>query len=109
MESFPAPRARRASTPHADGRAGEAGGGAAESVRSAIGSWSERVDKAEYARIAATGRARYPAGLTRREVEVLRLIATGLTDAAVAERLVLSAQTVHVHLRSIYSKLGVGN
>jgi predicted ATPase/DNA-binding CsgD family transcriptional regulator/uncharacterized protein HemY len=51
----------------------------------------------------------YPAGLTRREVEVLRLVATGLTDAQVAERLFLSAQTVHAHLRNIYSKLGVAN
>jgi DNA-binding CsgD family transcriptional regulator/tetratricopeptide (TPR) repeat protein len=49
----------------------------------------------------------YPAGLTRREVEVLRLIAQGLTDAQVAERLVVSAHTVHAHLRSIYGKLDV--
>jgi DNA-binding CsgD family transcriptional regulator/tetratricopeptide (TPR) repeat protein len=49
----------------------------------------------------------YPAGLTRREVEVLRLIAQGLTDAQVAERLVVSAHTVHAHLRSIYGKLEV--
>jgi len=49
----------------------------------------------------------YPTGLTRREVEVLRLVAQGLTDAQVAERLVLSAHTVHAHLRSIYGKLCV--
>jgi predicted ATPase/class 3 adenylate cyclase/DNA-binding CsgD family transcriptional regulator len=49
----------------------------------------------------------YPAGLTRREVEVLRLIAQGLTDAQVAERLVISAHTVHAHLRAIYGKLDV--
>jgi DNA-binding NarL/FixJ family response regulator len=49
----------------------------------------------------------YPAGLTRREVEVLRLIAQGLTDAQVAERLVISAHTVHAHLRAIYGKLEV--
>jgi DNA-binding NarL/FixJ family response regulator len=40
-------------------------------------------------------------------VEVLRLIAQGLTDAQGAERLVLSAHTVHAHLRSIYGKLDV--
>jgi ATP/maltotriose-dependent transcriptional regulator MalT len=51
--------------------------------------------------------AEYPAGLTAREVEVLRLVAQGLTDAQVAERLVLSAHTVHAHLRSIYGKLEV--
>jgi DNA-binding NarL/FixJ family response regulator len=48
-----------------------------------------------------------PAGLTAREVEVLRLLATGLTDAQIAEHLVLSLHTVHAHLRTIYSKLGV--
>ncbi len=48
-----------------------------------------------------------PAGLTAREVEVLRLLAKGLTDAQIAEHLVLSLHTVHAHLRTIYSKLGV--
>src|SRR6266704_794878 len=51
--------------------------------------------------------ATYPDGLTAREVEVLRLLAQGLTDAQIAEQLVLSLHTVHAHLRSIYSKLGV--
>jgi DNA-binding NarL/FixJ family response regulator len=50
-----------------------------------------------------------PAGLTPREVEVLRLVAAGLTDAQVAERLVLSVRTVHSHMRSIYRKLGVSS
>jgi predicted ATPase/class 3 adenylate cyclase/DNA-binding CsgD family transcriptional regulator len=49
----------------------------------------------------------YPNGLTAREVEVLRLLATGLTDAQIAEQLVLSLHTIHAHLRTIYSKLGV--
>jgi predicted ATPase/DNA-binding CsgD family transcriptional regulator len=49
----------------------------------------------------------YPAGLTGREVEVLRLVARGLTDAQVAEDLVISPRTVNAHLRSIYSKLGI--
>jgi DNA-binding CsgD family transcriptional regulator len=48
-----------------------------------------------------------PNRLTEREVEVLRLVAQGLTDAQVAERLVISPRTVHGHLRSIYSKLDV--
>jgi predicted ATPase/DNA-binding CsgD family transcriptional regulator len=50
-----------------------------------------------------------PAGLTVREAEVLRLVAGGLTDAQVAERLVLSVRTVHSHVRSIYRKLGVSS
>ncbi len=49
----------------------------------------------------------YPDGLTAREVEVLRLVARGLTDAKVAEELVLSPRTVHAHLSSIYNKLDI--
>lgn len=48
----------------------------------------------------------YPAGLSAREVEVLRLVAAGLTNAAAAERLFLSPRTVNWHLGSIYRKLG---
>jgi predicted ATPase/DNA-binding CsgD family transcriptional regulator len=52
---------------------------------------------------------RYPAGLTAREVEVLRLVAQGLSDAQVAEQLVVSPRTVNFHLTSIYSKLQVSS
>jgi DNA-binding NarL/FixJ family response regulator len=48
----------------------------------------------------------HPAGLSAREVEVLRLVATGLTNAEVAEKLFLSSRTVDWHLGSIYRKLG---
>ncbi|HLZ55838.1 MAG TPA: tetratricopeptide repeat protein [Ktedonosporobacter sp.] len=51
----------------------------------------------------------YPAGLTAREVDVLRLVAAGLTDARIAEKLVLSARTVNTHLRSIYAKLDISS
>jgi DNA-binding CsgD family transcriptional regulator len=47
------------------------------------------------------------AGLTARENEVLRLLATGLTSAQIAEQLIISVLTVNGHIRSIYSKLGV--
>jgi predicted ATPase/DNA-binding CsgD family transcriptional regulator len=47
------------------------------------------------------------AGLSERELEILRLVAQGLTDSQVAERLYLSPRTVGQHLRSIYRKLGV--
>jgi len=40
---------------------------------------------------------------------VLRLVAQGLTDAQVAERLILSRRTVSTHLTSIYSKLQVAS
>ena len=49
----------------------------------------------------------YPAGLTNREVEVLRLVARGYTDRQIAQELVLSPRTVNTHLRSIYAKLDV--
>ena len=51
----------------------------------------------------------YPAGLTAREVEVLRLVARGLTDEQVAEQLVISPRTVNTHLTAIYSKIGVSS
>jgi DNA-binding CsgD family transcriptional regulator len=51
----------------------------------------------------------YPNDLSKREVEVLRLVAQGLTDAQVAEQLFLSVRTVENHMRSIYSKLGVSS
>ena len=49
----------------------------------------------------------YPDELTPREVEVLRLVASGLSTAQVAEKLIISPRTAHAHIRSIYSKLGI--
>ena len=46
-------------------------------------------------------------GLSVREVDVLRLVATGLTNAEVAERLFLSSRTVDWHMSSIYRKLEI--
>ena len=51
----------------------------------------------------------YCAGLTSREMDVLRLVAEGLTDAQVAERLVISRRTVNWHLTAIYSKIQVSS
>jgi predicted ATPase/DNA-binding CsgD family transcriptional regulator len=51
----------------------------------------------------------YPDGLTVREVEVLRLVALGLPDAQVADKLVISPRTVQGHLRSIYTKIAVNS
>jgi ATP/maltotriose-dependent transcriptional regulator MalT len=50
-----------------------------------------------------------PFGLTAREVEVLRLLAQGLSDAQIAEHLVISPRTVNRHITSLYSKLGVSS
>ena len=54
-------------------------------------------------------RWRGPGGLTRRELEVLALVATGLTNNAVARRLWVTDETVKFHLSNIYRKLGVPN
>src|SRR6266699_1646026 len=51
----------------------------------------------------------YPDGLTAREVEMLRVVAQGLTNEQVAERLVISSRTVDTHLTSIYGKIGVSS
>jgi len=48
-------------------------------------------------------------GLSPRELEVLQLVAQGLTDAEVGDRLFISPRTVGRHLQSIYNKLGVGS
>ena len=48
-----------------------------------------------------------PVGLTPREAEVLRLLATGLANAEIAGQLSLSSRTIDTHLTSIYAKLGV--
>ncbi len=50
-----------------------------------------------------------PAGLTKREYEVVLLLAKGLTNAQIAEQLVISLVTVKSYLRTIYSKLGTTN
>ena len=48
-------------------------------------------------------------GLTRRELDVLYLLAQGLTNEQIAEKLIVSTRTINAHLRSIYSKLGVSS
>jgi len=48
-----------------------------------------------------------PAGLTDRQLEILRLVATGLSNSEIAHRLVLSPRTVDHHVSAILQKLGV--
>ena len=52
---------------------------------------------------------RRSSGLTAREIDVLHLVADGLSNTEIADRLVLSPRTVHAHLRSIFDKLGVNS
>lgn len=50
-----------------------------------------------------------PRGLTRREVDVLRLLVANVPNLAIAERLVVSPKTIEHHISAIYRKLGVEN
>ena len=65
--------------------------------------------------LAAAGRrpapspAGWPAELTDREVEVLRLIARGRSNREVAERLFISPKTVGRHVENLYRKIGVSS
>jgi HD-GYP domain-containing protein (c-di-GMP phosphodiesterase class II) len=54
-------------------------------------------------------RRRLPAGLSERQVEVLRLVAKGLTNRQIAERLVVSPRTAEHHVQDIYLKIGVAS
>jgi DNA-binding NarL/FixJ family response regulator len=47
-----------------------------------------------------------PAGLSAREIEVLRLVARGLTNAQIAQELYISPRTVNAHMGSVYHKIG---
>ncbi len=51
----------------------------------------------------------YPHGLTEREVEVLSLVAQGLTNKAIGARLYVSPRTVSTHVSNLLAKLGAGN
>ncbi|MDT7581794.1 MAG: hypothetical protein QOK35_3058, partial [Pseudonocardiales bacterium] len=53
------------------------------------------------------GTRAHPAGLTRRQADVLTLLADGLTNAEIADRLVLSVRTVDTHVGAILDRLGV--
>ena len=81
-----------ASVIRADVRAGRLDAEAADAVLGAIG---QRVPR----------RREGPAGLTAREVEVLRLLAQGLSNKQIAARLVISPKTAGNHVEHIYSKI----
>ena len=70
----------------------------------------ERVDEIE-GMLPRTRRSStdHPFGLSGREIEVLRLVARGRTDAEAAEELFISPRTVSQHLRNAYNKIGVNN
>ena len=73
-------------------------------LRSAISAF-ERLGAAA----ALLGGDEYPRGLTAREVEVLRLVASGKTNRDIAVELVISEHTVARHLQNIFAKLDVSS
>jgi DNA-binding NarL/FixJ family response regulator len=56
-----------------------------------------------------TRRRERPAGLTAREVDVLRLLARGLSSREIASQLVISSKTVRNHIEHIYAKIGASS
>jgi HD-GYP domain-containing protein (c-di-GMP phosphodiesterase class II) len=71
----------------------------AEAVEAVLGAAGHRVAR----------RREGPAGLTRREVEVLTLLAQGMLSKEIARRLVISPKTVANHIEHIYAKIGTSN
>lgn len=65
------------------------------------------VDLARVDSVSRTGEAAAVGGLTARELEILRLVATGRTNRAIATELVISEKTVARHVSNIFDKLGV--
>ncbi len=80
--------------------------GAADSFAAAA-SLFDQIGAPLDARLLLDTRPTLPAGLTEREVEVLRLIAAGMTNNEIASELYLSAKTVSRHLSNIFTKIGV--
>jgi DNA-binding CsgD family transcriptional regulator len=78
---------------HAEVKAGRLD---AEAVDAVLGAAGHRVQR----------RREGPAGLTPREVEVLRMVARGLPNKEIAKQLVISPKTVSNHLEHIYVKIG---
>ena len=73
------------------------------------GAASDAVLAAAGQRAVPSRRALWPAGMSDREVEVLRLIARGRTNKQVAASLHLSAKTVGRHVENIYAKIGASS
>jgi DNA-binding NarL/FixJ family response regulator len=71
----------------------------ADAVAAVLGVAGHRVGK----------RRSWPAGLTSREIEILRLLARGLSNKQIATRLTISAKTASSHVEHIYAKIGVSN
>jgi DNA-binding CsgD family transcriptional regulator len=78
-----------------------------EAARRAFADLGTRPALAEVDRLRAG--SKLPDGLTEREAEVLRLVASGKSNAQIAAALVLSEKTVARHLNNIFGKIDVGS
>jgi HD-GYP domain-containing protein (c-di-GMP phosphodiesterase class II) len=87
------PRPEAAATLRAGARAGKLDAAAVDAVLSVSGQTRRRASR--------------PAGLSAREVEIIRLLAQGLPDKETARRLGISPRTVEHHVGHVYAKLGV--
>ena len=103
-------RAMREPRPHRDPLSPDA---AARELRAAVRAGHLDAGVVEVVLIAAghrVGRRREgPAGLTPRELEVLALVARGMSNREVAQRLVIAPKTAGNHVEHIYAKIGVSN
>ena len=68
---------------------------------------TDTVTQAMQAAASKTGTGDGTAALTPRELEIVRMVAQGLRNRVIGERLVISESTVKVHLHNIYEKLGI--
>ena len=90
------PSARPTRRPPSFAPTSRRGGSTRDAVEAVLGAAGHRVSR----------RREGPAGLTAREVEVLRLLARGLSNKEIAKRLVISPKTAGNHIEHIYSKIG---
>ncbi|HEV8420174.1 MAG TPA: LuxR C-terminal-related transcriptional regulator, partial [Actinomycetota bacterium] len=80
-----------------------------ETARRALQQLGAKPELARVERLARTVAWKGEGGLTAREVEVLRLVAEGKTNRAIADQLVISEKTVARHVSNIFNKLGLSS
>jgi DNA-binding NarL/FixJ family response regulator len=80
-----------------------------DSARRALQQLGAQPELARVEKLIRTAAREGQGGLTVREVEVLRLIAEGRTNRAIAEKLVISEKTVARHVSNIFTKLGLSS
>ena len=71
--------------------------------------WAARAQQALADLEASTTRPLFPAGLTEREIDVLRLVGRGYSDRQISDALFISPRTVNAHLRNMFAKATVNN